>query len=55
MRIALLIAIIVSGFVGGFAQKAPTWQVLAPANEEFSIEVPVERSYFDDESEEHAF
>jgi TonB family protein len=52
MRIAVLIVIVVSGFVGGFAQKAEKWQILAPANEEFTVEVPVELSYSDDESED---
>jgi hypothetical protein len=51
MRIAVLIAIIVSGFVSGWAQKAENWRVLAPANEEFTIEVPLELSYSDDQSE----
>lgn len=52
MRIAILIVIVVSGFVSGFAQKAEKWRALAPANEEFTIDVPVELSYSDDESEE---
>lgn len=56
MRIAVLIVIIVSGFVGGFAQKAApssgNWRVLAPANEEFTVEVPLELSYSDDKSED---
>lgn len=51
MRIAILIVIVVSGFVSGMAQKPAKWQVLAPANEEFSIEVPVRMDYSDDMSE----
>jgi len=45
MRIAILIVILVSGFVSGFAQKAEKWRILAPADEEFSIDVPVGLSY----------
>lgn len=45
MRIAILFVIIVSGFVSSFAQKVEKWRVLAPADEEFSIDVPVELSY----------
>ena len=52
MKIAILIVIVVFGFVGGFAQKAGKWQALAPVNEEFTIDVPVELSYSDDKSED---
>jgi hypothetical protein len=52
MKIALLIVIIISGFVSGFAQKAEKWRVLAPANEEFTVEVPLELNYSDDKSED---
>jgi hypothetical protein len=45
MRIAILFVIVVSGFVSGLAQKAEKWRVLAPADEEFSIDVPVDYSY----------
>jgi hemerythrin superfamily protein len=51
MRIAILIVIVISGFVSGFAQKAEKWQVLAHAKEEFTIEVPLALSYSDDKSD----